>query len=264
MLVWNFLTQYMRLSEHCYALTGLGYVPPWSVNAGFIAGSETTLIVDSGACALAAATVHGYASAVRPANRITVINMERHFDHIGGNSYFRDRGIDVYGHVQIQRTEDQFQAEIEDFNNAIPSAVRQARHEAEVFFTGTRLENPNRPISSDTRMDLGECKIEIILTPGHTPTNLSVWVPRDGVLFCADCVTNGFLPNLDAGTVVEWREWLRSLDRIERLKPSVLMPGHGPVAMGEDVGRVIESARRVLEQAIADGCSPTSRRAAAG
>ncbi|HTS47380.1 MAG TPA: hypothetical protein VMH05_05520 [Bryobacteraceae bacterium] len=37
----------MRLSQHCYALTGLGYVPPWSVNAGIVAGRETTLIVDT-------------------------------------------------------------------------------------------------------------------------------------------------------------------------------------------------------------------------
>ncbi len=254
----------MRLSEHCYALTGLGYVPPWSVNAGFIAGNETTLIVDTGACALAAATIHGYASAARPSNRIAVIDTERHFDHIGGNSYFRERSIDVYGHDLLRRTEDQFRAEIEDFNSAIPSAVRQARHEAEVFFAGTRLENPNRPIACDTPMDLGDCQVEIILTPGHTPTNLSVWVPRDRVLFCADCVTNGYLPNLDAGTVADWRQWLGSLDRIQRLQPAVLMPGHGPVAMGEDVGRIIESARNVLKQAIADGCSPTSRRAAAG
>ena len=30
----------MRVSQHCYAVTGLGYTPPWTVNAGFLAGRE--------------------------------------------------------------------------------------------------------------------------------------------------------------------------------------------------------------------------------
>ena len=39
--------------------------------------------------------------------------------------------------------------------------------------------------AEDSRMDLGECEIEILLTPGHTPSNLSVYVPSDGVLYSA-------------------------------------------------------------------------------
>jgi glyoxylase-like metal-dependent hydrolase (beta-lactamase superfamily II) len=254
----------MRISQHCYALTGLGYITPWSVNAGFIVGQETTLIVDTGACALSAATIHGYAAAARAGNRLAVINTEPHFDHIGGNSYFRDRGIDVNGHMKIQRTEEQFRAEVDGFNQAIDNPARRAAGDAGAFYSGTRLENPNCPIAGDTRMDLGDCVIEIILTPGHTPANLSVWVPTDGVLFCGDCLISGYLPNLDAGGVPEWQEWLRSLERIERLKPSAVIPGHGPVATGADVARMIARGRSVLERAIVNGYSPTSQRAAAG
>jgi glyoxylase-like metal-dependent hydrolase (beta-lactamase superfamily II) len=79
------------------------------------------------------------------------------------------------------------------------------------------------------------------------------------VLFCGDCLTNLYLPNLDAGAAIDWQKWLHSLDLIEQLKPSVIMPGHGPISSGEDVGRLIESVRGVLEQAIADGFSATSR-----
>jgi glyoxylase-like metal-dependent hydrolase (beta-lactamase superfamily II) len=253
----------MRISTSCYALTGLGYATPWSVNAGFIAGRQTTLIVDTGACALSAATIHGYAAAVRPENRLAAINTERHFDHIGGNSYFRDRGIDVHGHESLRRTEEQFREELDDFNHGIANPARREHREAAAFFHGTRLENPNRAIAADTTMNLGDCEIQIILTPGHTPTNLSVFVPSDGILFCGDCLIGRYLPNLDAGTVSDWRDWLRSLDPIERLKPSVVMPGHGPVATGGDVASMIADVRAVLERAIADGFSPT-RRASAG
>ena len=77
----------MRLSNRCYAVTGLAYSAPWCVNAGFIAGDKITLVVDTGANALAAQSIHGYASAARPSNQLRVINTEKHFDHIGGNSF---------------------------------------------------------------------------------------------------------------------------------------------------------------------------------
>ena len=86
-------------------------------------------------------------------------------------------------------------------------------------------------------MDLGDCEIEILLTPGHTPSNISVYVPSDGVLFCGDCLVNGYLPNLDAGSVDDWRIWLNSLDRIAALAPRIVVPGHGPVATGDEVPR---------------------------
>ena len=248
----------MRLSDRCFAVTGLAYLPPWSVNAGIVSGEHTTLIVDTGANALAAATIHGYALAVRPGNRILVIDTERHFDHIGGNGYFRERGIDVYGHASIDRTDDEFRAEVAGFNNAISDAVRRGLGEAEVFYRGTVLANPNRPLRAGTTLDLGNCIAEILLTPGHTPSNLSVYVPEDGVLFCGDCLANGYVPNLDCGTTPDWQQWLESLDRLSRLDLRAIVPGHGPVATGGEVSRLMESVRRELEQAIATGISPTA------
>ena len=249
----------MRLSNRCFAVTGLAYVPPWSVNAGFVTGEHSTLIVDTGANALAAATIHGYASAVRPQNRILVIDSEQHFDHVGGNGYFRERGIDVYGHASIRRTEDEFRAEAAEFNAAIPGTARRGLREAEVFYRGTALANPNQPLHSDTTVELGDCTAEILLTPGHTPSNLSVYIPEDGVLFCGDCLTNGYVPNLDCGATAEWAQWLESLDRLKLLDLHAVVPGHGPVATGAAIPGLIEAVRRQLERAIASGSSPTAR-----
>lgn len=247
----------MRVSNRCHAVTGLGYSTPWCVNAGFIAGEETTLIVDTGANTLAAASVYGYAMAVRPSNRLEVINTEKHFDHIGGNAFFRNRGIDVSGHAMLHRTEEEFQAEIAEFNEGIANPARRARSEAKVFYHSTSLANPNRPIASDTTLDLGNCPIEIILTPGHTQTNLSVWVPQDEVLFTGDCLINGYWPNLDAGASADWRTWLQSLDRIAALRPKAVIAGHGPVAEGNEVSAIISTVRQILEESILRGHSPT-------
>lgn len=83
----------MNISQHCFAITGLYFLPPWSVNAGFVVGSHTTLIIDTGSNRLSAQTIHGYAGALRPEKTLTVINTEKHLDHIGGNCFFHDRHI---------------------------------------------------------------------------------------------------------------------------------------------------------------------------
>lgn len=248
----------MRLSRRCYAVTGLGYSPPWCVNAGFVAGDERTLVVDTGANTLAAQSIHGYASAARPGNQLRVINTEKHFDHIGGNGFFREHGIDVWGHAGVARTAAEFQAEVEEFNDAIPNAARRACGEARVFFHGTQLTNPNRHIHEDTTFDLGGCNVEILLTPGHTSTNLSVWVPVDGVLYTGDCLVREYLPNLDAGTPADWQLWLASLHRLEELRPGTVVPGHGPIARGDEIRMTVDSVRRVLRNSIARGSSPTA------
>jgi cyclase len=234
------------------------------VNAGFVAGDSVTLVVDTGANALAAQTVHGYASAARPGNQLRAVNTEKHFDHIGGNGLFREHGIDVWGHVGIERTPAEFEAEIAEFNDGIPNAARRAGGEARAFFHGTHLVNPNRRICKDTQVDLGGCTAEILLTPGHTSTNLSVWVPEDGVLFAGDCLIAEYLPNLDAGTRADWETWLESLKRIEALRPGVVVAGHGPIARGDEVQTVVDTVRRVLTESIARGYSPTANRLARG
>ena len=138
---------------------------------------EATLIVDTGANAAAAATIHGYASLARPSNRLLVLDTERHFDHIGGNGYFREHGIDVYGHASIQRSGEEFRAEIAELNAEISNPVRRSRQESEVFYHETRLANPNCPIIGGLSHESRRLRNQILLTPGHTPSKFRCMFP---------------------------------------------------------------------------------------
>lgn len=248
----------MRLTRRCYAVTGLAYLPPWTVNAGFITGAHTTLIVDTGTNTLSAQTIHGYASAAAPGNALRVIDTERHFDHIGGNSYFRSQGIDVLGHPLLRREPAEFAAERAEYASAISNGARREANEEAWFYAGTELANPNLALDGEGPLDLGDCIAQVIFTPGHTPTNLCVYVPEERVLYAGDCLIHGYLPNLDAGGPAEWREWLASLDRLARLELDYVVCGHGPVASGAQVTGIIARVREVLNAALASGRSPTS------
>jgi glyoxylase-like metal-dependent hydrolase (beta-lactamase superfamily II) len=247
----------MHISKHCYALLGFSYEPPWAVNAGFIAGEGHTLIIDSGPHPLAAATLHGYAIAVQPTNRLLVINTERHFDHIGGNSYLHDQGAPIYSHPLAVRTEAELATDFEEHNACVANAVRRTRKEGQIPFAGMRIVAPDHSIHADMELDLGALSVRVLLTPGHTSSNLCVFVPAEGVLYCGDSVVSEYLPNLEGSSIQDWHTWLHSLARIEALHPQVLVPGHGRVLRGTEILPEIERVRTVLEQALATGTAPT-------
>lgn len=247
----------MKLTANCYALLGLACEPPWTSNAGFVAGTTRTLIIDTGMNVQAAATIHGYATAVRPSNRLIVVNTEPHYDHLGGNCFFRNLGVDVYGHLSIVRNENSLAAAIEDFNACVPNPIRRERREGAFAFAATSIANPNKHLGTGMEWDLGQVAVRIVMTPGHTPANLSILAPQERVLYCGDCMVSDYLPNLEAGTAEDWKAWLHSLNRIEALDPAVVVPGHGRVLRGHEIAKEIQRIRGVLEEAISTGRPPT-------
>jgi glyoxylase-like metal-dependent hydrolase (beta-lactamase superfamily II) len=248
----------MKLTDHCHGVLGFATVPPWTVNAGIIAGGGRTLVVDTGPNFSTAQTLFGYASAVRPGNALVAVNTEPHLDHIGGNAFFREKGIDVYGHPGNPRTDEDLHREAEEYNACIPNRVRRDLREGEIAFEKTVIVNPNIPVRGDFDMDLGGITAKIIMTPGHTPANVSVFVPDDGVLFCGDCIVKRYTPNLECGTRADWAVWSASLDLIVSLKPKIVLPGHGQVLVGTDIGDEIRRVRSVLREAVRSGEAPTA------
>jgi glyoxylase-like metal-dependent hydrolase (beta-lactamase superfamily II) len=234
----------MQISERCYAITGLYFTPPWALNSGFIIGHNITMIIDTGGCVSSARTILGYAKAAKPGNKIIVVNTEKHLDHIGGNCLFYDNGIDIYGHKEINRNQKEFDEMMLEENQKMTEAERKKHQEETIPFKGSRIVNPNIKIENDQEIELGGNKIEIFITPGHTDTNISVYVPEDKVIFTGDCIVNGYYPNISEGNINKWN---RSLDRIMSLDPEIIVPGHGDVIFGStEVGKIIESVRTFI------------------
>ncbi len=248
----------MKISENCFIITGLSAESPWSVNSGFIVGNHSTLIVDTGSNYLSAQTIYGYSKSVKPENKLIVVNTEPHFDHIGGNSFFQERGIDIFAHPGIQRRSEEFIQNKEDYNTTIQNQVRRSKKETEVFFYKTKLANPSKVLSQDDKIDLGDIKAVVYETPGHTPFNISLFIEPDHVLLCGDCIVTGYIPNLEVGNQPEWQTWLKSINILEKLNPEIIVPGHGDSIVGKSsINKEIINIRSVLNSAIAESKAPT-------
>jgi glyoxylase-like metal-dependent hydrolase (beta-lactamase superfamily II) len=246
----------MKITSGCFAVLGLAYFPPWFVNAGFIVGNHTTLIIDSGPSYIAAGTIHGYAFNVRPSNKIIVVNTEKHLDHISGNCFFRENGIDVYGYKGVARTNDELRQDIEEWNESILNKTRRDLREAEIFYDRTHIVNPNKVVNDGEFFDLGEVVAEILPTKGHTQTNISVYVKEKKILYCGDCIVDKFIPNLGSGNIDDWKTWIHSLDMISELELEYIVPGHGDVIRGKEITNQINRMKQILSQAIETGMLP--------
>ncbi|NIQ04686.1 MAG: MBL fold metallo-hydrolase [Candidatus Korarchaeota archaeon] len=241
----------MKLSKHCYCLTGLCHSDCFSVNAGFITGMSETIIIDSGFNIESAQTIYHYAKTAAPDNEITtLINLERHYDHIFGNGYFINKGVKVIAHEKVKLTEEEIAEFKHKSNEEIVFERRKRNKEAYIFFDNVKAFEPDVRISEDTDFEIDGLKIKIILAPGHTITNLMVYVEKDRVLYAGDTIYAEYLPTLRFGNEKLWNEWLTTLDTIERLKTEILAPGHGKILEKEEIQREINRHREILKKRI--------------
>jgi hydroxyacylglutathione hydrolase len=75
---------------------------------------------------------------------------------------------------------------------------------------------------------LGNLKIEVICTPGHTPGGVCFWLREQKLLISGDTLFQGTIGNLSFPTARPALMW-ESLKRLAELPPETrVIPGHGP------------------------------------
>jgi glyoxylase-like metal-dependent hydrolase (beta-lactamase superfamily II) len=75
----------------------------------------------------------------------------------------------------------------------------------------------------------GTRRLTVIHTPGHAPDHVCLFDEATGDLFVGDMVAKGTTVMIPAGRGGNLRAYLASLDRIASLRPTRLLPGHGPI-----------------------------------
>jgi glyoxylase-like metal-dependent hydrolase (beta-lactamase superfamily II) len=100
---------------------------------------------------------------------------------------------------------------------------------------------PDRLLGDGGRLDLGECALDAVWTPGHASNHLCLELAGTGLLFSGDHVMSG-------STVViappdgDMAVYLESLEKVRRRRPRRIGPGHG--AMIEDPAAVLDGYLR--------------------
>lgn len=86
---------------------------------------------------------------------------------------------------------------------------------------------PDHDLIDGQTLSLGQLKIEVIHTPGHTPGGVCFWIPQEKIVITGDTLFKGTIGNLSFPTARPSLMW-ESLKKLAKLPPdTVVIPGHG-------------------------------------
>lgn len=86
-----------------------------------------------------------------------------------------------------------------------------------------------RPLVEAQTIPAGARPLTVVHTPGHAPDHVCLFDATTGDLYVGDMVTEGTTVMIPAGRGGSMRAYLSSLERLASLRPTRLLPGHGPV-----------------------------------
>jgi glyoxylase-like metal-dependent hydrolase (beta-lactamase superfamily II) len=207
-----------KISEHVYVIPDASV--PLVPNVGIIVGRRGTFVVDTGLGARNGETVLREAMKVAQGTELYVASTHVHPEHDLGAGAFPAT-------VKMIRSRDQVE-EIAD--TGLETAKRFAGISpvnAELL-KGAEFRKADVTFEREHIVDLGGVRVRVMaMGANHTRGDTAFHVEPDGVLFSGDVVMTG-LPSLSspASTLAHWQE---SLDRLEALKPTRLVPSHGPM-----------------------------------
>ena len=226
--------------------------PVLDVNAVLVLGGAGALVVDT---LSTPAQAHELADAVRRVTPLPwrIVNTHHHFDHCYGNAVLApDAGTEVWAHSEcVARYErwtadDGGRARVE----AVAAEYASSLPELAAAVSGVTLRGPDRAVSGEATLDLGDRPVELRhLGRAHTDNDLVVVVPDASVVLAGDLVENGAPPSFDDSWPLEWAGTVAAL--IE-LNPAAVVPGHGGVMSPAEVAAQ-HADLTALEWACRDG-----------
>jgi cyclase len=145
-----------------------------------------------------------------------IINTEPHQDHFTGNYYFEGTVVAHEGTREGILT-----ASMEQFKGMLQMSAPGVKLEKDYYF-----RPPTLTFSQRLTLHLGKQNIVLINTPGHTPFETAVFLPREKVVFTGDNVVRGSMPFLHEALPYAW---LDSLQKLGQLEVDFIVPGHGEV-----------------------------------
>lgn len=189
-----------------------------SANNILFTDGDQSLMVDSGYCTHAAQTLSLVESVLESRPLDILVNTHLHSDHCGGNAALQGR----YPAMQTLIPPGQA-AHVTDWDPVALTYSPTGQFCPRFSFDKT--------LQPGTQLQFGSTMWEVHAAAGHDPHSLVFFEPRNRILISADALwENGFgviFPELEGESA--FSEVAATLDMIERLVPTTVIPGHGRV-----------------------------------
>jgi cyclase len=217
-------------------------------NCGVVVdGSGTAVLVDTTSTERRNHAVLAELARVSQGAPKAVVNTHHHPDHTYGNGFLPPETI-VIGHDKCRE-------------EVLAAGLEATKVITAPDYGALTLRPPELTFSERMTLHLKEFPVELrYVGRAHTSNDVLVWLPEQRVLFSGDLAFAGGQPFLLEGSVAGFRS---AIAQMRDLAPHVLMPGHGPVCRGDEVGRLLDAmdgyvayVAEVAAESFAAGLSP--------
>jgi glyoxylase-like metal-dependent hydrolase (beta-lactamase superfamily II) len=207
-----------KVSDHVYVIPDNSV--PLVPNVGIIVGNTGVLVIDTGMGNRNGATVLREAQKVAGGKPIAYLATTHvHPEHdLGANAFpATTRLIRAQAQIDEIASDGMTTADLFRSMSALNADLLKdaSFRKADITFT------------DEYRLDLGGVRVRFMAMGfNHTKGDTVFFVEPDAVLFSGDVVMTR-IPNV-RGPEARVKQWLSSLDKLEALKPKVIVPSHGP------------------------------------
>ena len=203
-------------------------------NAGFVVTDAGVVVIDAlGTPSLGQALLGAIRSVTRqPVKRVILTHY--HADHFYGLEPLKRAGADVWAHRAALGYLESGEAErrrIQRANDLFPWVD-----------DAMKIVRADRWLDERTAFTLGGVDFEIHhLGPAHSPEDVIIVVPQEGVVFSGDILFAGRIPFVGEA---DSKRWLERIDRLLEMKPRIMITGHGELS--RDPGKDLALTRDYL------------------
>jgi len=215
----------IKVTERVYYVQGQPGVASaanegFNSNAGFVVTGDGVVVIDAlGTPALGAALLAAIGRVTKEPIR-RVILTHYHADHFYGLEPLKRAGADIWAHRAAREYLESGEAE--------RRREQRARDLYPWVDEKMAIIGPDRWLDERTDFTLGKVRFEIHhLGPAHSPEDVIVVLPGEGVVFSGDILFAGRIPFVGEA---DSKRWLEKIDQLLALKPKVMVTGHGPVS----------------------------------
>lgn len=202
-------------------------------------GSNRALLIDSG---LGVGNIRKEVEKLTDLN-ITVISTHVHWDHVGGHILFKD-------HLVHKSEKNWFKNKpvfnLECIKNNLKRGIDKFPEEFNMDNYEIFYDENIKTVKDEDIIDLGNRKIKVIHTPGHSPGHMCFYDFKNKYLFTGDMIYKGtiylFFPTSDP--VI----YKKSLKKIRNLDIKKILPGHGDLKVSLNMINEISNAFDEIEK----------------
>jgi glyoxylase-like metal-dependent hydrolase (beta-lactamase superfamily II) len=223
---------FQQLADGAFCLTAEG-----DPNTGIIIGDDGVMIIDARATPVMARELIEQLRTITDKPIKYVLLTHYHAVRVmGASAYQAQHIIASQGTYELirERGQEDFASEVQRFPRLFKAVE-----------TVPGLTWPTITVDTSLTLWMGRCEVQIRhIGRGHTKGDTVAYLPDCGVLYSGDLVEEGATPYCGDAYFIDWSD---TLDRLEALNATALVPGRGAALIGaNNVVASISSTRHFL------------------